>query len=305
MSFTHSMHSRTEGIRPLAPVTWRNLDGIAGVFWTAEGEKRARGYYVSPDPRIVVFFNDVSSHIRTCGAPDRPRAASRPMRRVTFVPAGMPLWTEFAAGHRFSHLDLHLNRDRMLRFLAPALGGSAAQAALRRPVEAQDVAAIETLAKLLVRELREPVRHGVHAECLAGSIVTALLDLPAEPEEAETAGGPLTKAQMGRLAARIEAKGDRRLTVAEMAATVGLSESWFTARFKRTTGQTPLQWQLAHRVAAAKQLLLEGEPTVAAVASQLGFADQAHFTRVFRQIAGETPAAWRRLRQGADGLSRS
>ena len=85
------------------------------------------------------------------------------------------------------------------------------------------------------------------------------------------------------------------MTVADMAATVGLSESWFAAVFKQTTGQTPLQWQLAQRIARAQRMLAESALTVADVAAQLGFSDQAHLTRVFRQITGETPAAWRRM----------
>jgi AraC-like DNA-binding protein len=80
-----------------------------------------------------------------------------------------------------------------------------------------------------------------------------------------------------------------------MAATVGLSESWFSNVFKQTTGQTPLQWQLAKRIDRAQELLRFKEATVAEVAAQLGFTDQAHLTKVFRQVVGETPAAWRRL----------
>jgi AraC-like DNA-binding protein len=44
-------------------------------------------------------------------------------------------------------------------------------------------------------------------------------------------------------------------------------------------------------------LIGNGEVTVAGVAAQLGFTDQAHLTKAFRQIVGETPAAWRRLQQ--------
>ena len=290
------MQCRTEGIRGTEPVKWRSLDGIAGVYWVAEGRPGATGYYLSPDPRIVVFFNDVSAHIRMCNHEGRPPSHYRPMTRAIYVPAGMPLWTDFTAMHRFSHLDLHVHRDRLLRFLGPSLGGSAARAALCRPAEITDAGPIETLARLLVGELSHPARHGVYSESLVGSIAAALLDIPVESgaiESGETDGRGLTGAQMDRLVARIEAEGGRRLTVAEMAATVGLSESWFTSLFKATTGQTPLQWQLARRIALAKQLLLRADLTIAGVASQLGFTDQAHFTKAFRQIAAETPAAWR------------
>jgi len=290
------MISQTEGIRPMAPPRWRSLNGIMNVFWDAEGRSGARGRYISPDPRIMIFFNEVSSHIRMSNRESEPESRFRPMTRAMYVPAGMPLQTNFTAVHRFSHIDLHLHRDRLLGFLAPSVGRSVAQAALRRPVEMQDVDAIETLAKLLVEELTNRSRHAVYSESLVGSIATALLDI--RDHDGERARGRLTQGQMNKLVARINARGDRRLTVAEMAATVGLSESWFAFVFKQTTGKTPLQWQLANRIDLAKTMLADSGMTVAGIAAQLGFSDQAHLTKAFRQITGETPGAWRR-RHGA------
>lgn len=293
------MICHTEGIKPLAPVKWRGLDGLMTVFWDAEGQAGANAYYLSPDPRMVIFFNDVSRQIRMSnrdgGFVPRERAQDRPMTRAIYVPAGVPLWTKFIAWHRFSHLDLHLHQDRLLRILTPTIGGSAARSVLRRPVEIQDVGPIETLAGLLADEVANPSRHAVYAESLVGSIATALLDIPRQAGEPPQ--GRLTQAQMNRLIAAVKASGDRRMTVAEMAAAVGLSESWFATVFKETTGKTPLQWQLGRRIEAAQALLAEGGLSLAEVAAQLGFSDQAHLTKMFRQIVGETPAAWRRSRR--------
>jgi AraC family transcriptional regulator len=283
----------TEGIKLVSPVKWRGLDGMMSVFWDAEGQSGAKGYYLSPDPRIVIFFNDVSPHIRMTNREDGMSAYSRPMMRAIYVPAGVPLWTNFTSMHRFSHLDLHLHKDRVLRFLSPSVGGSAALSALRRPVEIQDVGALDTLAGLLVGEVSTPSRHAVYAESLVGSIVSGLLDIP--DTSGDPSNGRLTQAQMNKLIARVNARSDGRLTVAEMADTVGLSESWFANVFKQTTGKTPLQWQLGKRIDIARQLLADSELTIADIAAQLGFSDQAHLTKAFRQIAGETPAAWRRL----------
>ncbi|PYE88063.1 helix-turn-helix domain-containing protein [Phyllobacterium leguminum] len=280
-----------EGIRALAPARWRGLDGMMSVYWDAEGQSGANAFYISPDPRIVIFFNDVSPHIRMSNEDGRH---DRPMTRAVYVPAGAPLWTRFTSPHRFSHLDLHLHKDKLLRFLSPSVGSSAARSALRRPVEIQDVGAIETLAGLLVDEVSSPSRHPVYAESLVGSIVTGLLDIPGEASV--EANGRLTQAQMNKLTARLNSRGDARLSVAEMAAAVGLSESWFAHVFKQTTGKTPLQWQLGRRIELAQELLAESSLTVADIAAQLGFSDQAHLTKAFRQISGETPAAWRRMR---------
>lgn len=161
----------------------------------------------------------------------------------------------------------------------------------------QDIDAVETLASLLVDEVAKPSKHAVYAESLAGSIVTGLLDIP-EPTT-ERATGRLTQGQMNKLLSRVDASGGHRLTVAEMAETVGLSEDWFANVFKQTLGKTPQQWQLARRIEAARQLLADTDLTIADIAAQLNFSDQAHLTKAFRQITGETPTPG-----GAPGMRR-
>ncbi len=284
----------TEGIRVTAPVRWRQFDGLVSVFWEAESQSGARGYYLSDDPRIMIFFNDVS-RIRMSNRDGGLQQHYRPMTRAIYVPPGVPMWTNSDTAHRFSHLNLHMHKDRLLRYLSPSVGASAALAALRRPVEIQDAGAMETLASLVVDEVSKPSRHAVYAESLVGSIVTGLLDIP--EQGTEQVNGRLTQAQMNKLNSRIDGLSDCRLTVADMAATVGLSESWFSNVFKQTTGKTPLQWQLGKRIDLAKKFLIDSDLTVADIAAQLGFSDQAHLTKVFRQIVGATPAAWRRMQQ--------
>ena len=294
MSFRHSMTCYTHGIQAALP-KWRSLDGMVGVFWQAEGHSGAHAYYLSPDPRIMIFFNDVSPHIRMSDRSEDMDRHCRPMTRALYVPAGVPMWTSFTSAHRFSHLDLHIEQNRLLRFLTPSIGRSAALATVRRPVEIQNVDAIEALAALLVDELSTPKRHGLYAESLVGSIAAGLLEIGGDSDD--RAIGGLTPAQLNKLAARMDQASEHRLTVAEMAATVGLSESWFASVFKKTTGQTPLQWQLCHRIDMAQRFLLQGGMSLPDIAARLGFSDQAHLTRAFRQVAGETPAAWRRMQQ--------
>jgi AraC-like DNA-binding protein len=277
-------------------VAHRGYQGIGAgeIFWEAESQAGANGYYLADDPLVMIFFDDVSSHVRISNEDTGLSEASRPLAQAVYVPAGVPMWTSTRSGHRFSHLNLHIHKDRLLKFLAPSIGTSAARSVLRRPVEIQDISAVQTLAGLLVDEISSPTKHPLYAESLAGSIFAGLLDLS---EEDEKVTGRLTQAQMNKLTSRVDSLGDYRMSVADMAATVGLSESWFANVFKQTTGKTPLQWQQAKRVDLAKQLLQESHLTVAGIAAQLGFSDQAHFTKVFRQIAGETPAAWRRFQQ--------
>ncbi|MCP5996078.1 hypothetical protein NL385_28470, partial [Klebsiella pneumoniae] len=79
----------------------------------AEGQAGATGYYLSPDPRIVFFLNDVSGHILMSNRDAGVAEHARPVTRALYVPAGLPLWSSFTGTHHFAHLDLHIHRDRL------------------------------------------------------------------------------------------------------------------------------------------------------------------------------------------------
>ncbi|MFF2371083.1 helix-turn-helix domain-containing protein [Agromyces sp. NPDC058110] len=51
--------------------------------------------------------------------------------------------------------------------------------------------------------------------------------------------------------------------------------------------------EAAHRLAASDA------PPLAALAAELGFADQAHFSREFRAVIGETPRRYARAAASA------
>jgi AraC-like DNA-binding protein len=48
------------------------------------------------------------------------------------------------------------------------------------------------------------------------------------------------------------------------------------------------------RVERAQQLMLLSQESLAQIALACGFADQAHYCRVFRSVVGVSPSAWRR-----------
>lgn len=54
----------------------------------------------------------------------------------------------------------------------------------------------------------------------------------------------------------------------------------------------PLAWRWNHRVVEARKRIAQGE-NIAAVALDLGFADQSHLTRRFRAVVGVPPGQWR------------
>lgn len=82
----------------------------------------------------------------------------------------------------------------------------------------------------------------------------------------------------------------------DLAQLVDLSPSQFARLFKRSTGVSPHRYHLQTRIGKAQELLLTKGRSLAAIASVTGFADQSHFSRVFRKAVGATPLAWRKDR---------
>lgn len=83
-------------------------------------------------------------------------------------------------------------------------------------------------------------------------------------------------------------------TVDELAAQAGVTPTHFCRIFKKATGVSPHQYVMKARLNRAQHMLEQSEASMATIAESLGFTSQSHFTRAFRQFAGETPSDFRR-----------
>jgi AraC-like DNA-binding protein len=95
----------------------------------------------------------------------------------------------------------------------------------------------------------------------------------------------------------IDAHIDGSLALQTVAEACGLSTSHFAHAFKASIGMAPHRWLLLRRVARARDLLRRTRDSLTDVALACGFADQSHFTRVFRRATGHTPRAWKQMVQ--------
>ncbi|MDZ5602520.1 AraC family transcriptional regulator [Pseudomonas sp. RP23018S] len=77
-----------------------------------------------------------------------------------------------------------------------------------------------------------------------------------------------------------------------LAAAVNLSPFHFARVFRHSTGLPPHAWLKQRRLARARDLLRQGLAALD-VACMLGFADQSHLTRQFKQAYGITPGVYR------------
>jgi len=116
-----------------------------------------------------------------------------------------------------------------------------------------------------------------------------------QPRPIHNRGG-LSAVAKRRVLELIDAALDARLTVEMLSREVGLSVAHFARAFKETMGRAPHQYLLALRLERARRLLETTEASLSDIAQRAGFADQAHFTRLFKRAFGTTPGALVRTR---------
>jgi AraC-like DNA-binding protein len=145
----------------------------------------------------------------------------------------------------------------------------------RNPTEHSRVIARAQLHELMVRLLRD------HDRALANS------DIEAFPPEIRQA------------LAWMDRNLGEPLSMPQLAAASGLSQSHFRQRFHKATGFTPSDYLTRRRVMRAKQLLRNHRLAITEIAFRLGFQSSPYFAAVFRKLTGMTPSEYREQTVGA------
>jgi AraC family transcriptional regulator len=85
----------------------------------------------------------------------------------------------------------------------------------------------------------------------------------------------------------------RNLTLAQVAHAAGVHPVYLGQIFRQEFGETLGEYLNRIRVRAATDRLVNTDLPLGAIALDLGFYDQSHFTKVFRHFTGVTPGAFR------------
>jgi len=85
----------------------------------------------------------------------------------------------------------------------------------------------------------------------------------------------------------------RALSLKEMAETVGVSKSYLSRIFKIDTGISLWEYLNRFHVQKAKELLLLTNESITEIAADVGNEDVGYFGRIFREVTGFSPRAFR------------
>ncbi|HEX8998967.1 MAG TPA: AraC family transcriptional regulator [Blastocatellia bacterium] len=98
-----------------------------------------------------------------------------------------------------------------------------------------------------------------------------------------------------RVEARLRDEFTDKHTMTGLATEAGVHPAHLASVFRRFHRTTVGEFVQQLRIEAAGEMLRQPETPLSELALQLGFADQSHFSRIFRRWTGMTPKAWRAL----------
>jgi AraC family transcriptional regulator len=195
------------------------------------------------------------------------RGAAAPSLRIRIPNA---LLTEAAmeigshSGRAPELIDVFNTRDLFIGQLAPILVSE-----LERPAHPAQSLMIESISYVLVGHL---LRHYDAFKRNKAKIVG------------------LAPRTLAMVVAYIEEHPDRAIALDTLARIANVSRFHFVRMFKLSTGLSPMIYVEQNRIRKAQALIKEEQLSLAAIAAEVGFADQSHFTRRFRLHVGCTPS---------------
>ena len=83
------------------------------------------------------------------------------------------------------------------------------------------------------------------------------------------------------------------ISVEDVAAVCGLNRSYFGKIFKQAVGKSPQEFLLSYRMAKAAELLKLTQLSIGDISQAVGYENQLHFSRAFKNIYGMSPREWR------------
>lgn len=84
-----------------------------------------------------------------------------------------------------------------------------------------------------------------------------------------------------------------KITLNDFSAFMNMSKCYFCRIFKNYFSLSPLQYVMTKKISLSKHLLINSDQSLESIAHALGFSDQSHFSKTFRQYEGTSPLRYR------------
>jgi AraC family transcriptional regulator len=136
-------------------------------------------------------------------------------------------------------------------------------------------------------------------EAAKASLAAASSILQSEIERRSRKGarpGALAAWQIARVRAFIDENLHRTIHAQDLSAVAQLSTAHFSRSFKQAVGEPPHAYVVRRRLERACRLMITSSASLSEIALSVGFSDQPHLCRLFRQAFGQSPSSWRRDR---------
>jgi AraC family transcriptional regulator len=300
----HAEHISLALDRQERPINFSRL------LWTSEGSPwagfRLERHEIGPIGRLRDFaVPDNLLGLCVSGSAELTIGTGAHVERRVARPARFVL---LAAGDEQAPIEWHGTRetlylsmdgDQVDRLLGPEVlaGGGRGTIRLRPQYAAEDLQVTRLMLNMVEEVMAGCPAGRLYGEALSVALADyVMITYGRDDPGRRRPGGRLSQAMAARVVEYMQAHLDRNISLVELGELVGLSSHHFSLVFKNTFDTTPHRYLLQQRVEKAKTLLAASTQSIGEAALEVGFANQSHFTRMFRRLSGETPLAYRRAR---------
>jgi len=163
---------------------------------------------------------------------------------------------------------------------------------LRSPLhlDPADLAAADDLARRILSESTAKTR-GYRALCL--SLFCQMIVFLSRCYQQGRGTDAASLLRLGAALSLMESRFQERITLGDLAAAAGMSQSSFQRAFRRALDRSPVDYLIRFRIRKSTELLKDPSLSVTQAAFRSGFEDSNYFSRMFKRVTGASPRQYR------------
>ncbi len=183
----------------------------------------------------------------------------------------------------------------LLDLQMPELDGFGVLERMREKESMREIPVIVVTGKMLTEEDMARLNHGVTAVLGKGlfNINETVAHISTALERKRRLSGEAQRLIRNAMAYLHEHYAER-MSRADLARHVGITEDYLTFCFRQELGTTIIEYLQRYRIHRAKELLKSSQDTITKIALDVGFSDSGYFSRIFRRETGLSPSEYRR-----------